>query len=77
MFDHRTVRPLRCNRTVSNRDDRGIHVPDVEDDRFPAVFRGMSVQIEDSVAVGAEHPLILSAEAPKEIDDIEALCKQG
>ena len=77
MSDYRTVSLLRCNKTISNRDGRGVHIPDVEDDRFPVAFRGMSVQIEDSVAVGAEHPIILSAEAPKEIDDIEALCEQG
>ena len=44
-----------------------------DDDRWPAHFRGMGVQVEDSVAVGAEHPLVLSAEAPKEVVDIEAL----
>jgi intermediate cleaving peptidase 55 len=35
----------------------------------------LSVQIEDSVCVGDDAPIILSAEAPKEIADIEALAK--
>ncbi|KAJ1337770.1 intermediate cleaving peptidase 55 [Microdochium nivale] len=49
----------------------GIYVPD--DDRFPTAFRGLGVRIEDSVCVGDEHPLVLTTEAVKEIDDIEAL----
>jgi len=49
----------------------GIYVPD--DERWPRHFRNMAVRIEDSVAVGEEKPLVLTAEAAKEIDDIEAL----
>ncbi|KAH7040960.1 peptidase M24, structural domain-containing protein [Microdochium trichocladiopsis] len=49
----------------------GIYVPD--DDRFPPAFRGLGVRIEDSVCVGEENPLILTTEAVKEVDDIEAL----
>ncbi|GAW26952.1 putative xaa-pro dipeptidase [Rosellinia necatrix] len=51
----------------------GIYVPDADDDRFPAHFRGMAVRIEDSVAVGDDNPLILTTEAVKEVADIEAL----
>jgi len=33
----------------------------------------MGVRIEDSVYVGEDNPIVLSVEAVKEIDDIEAL----
>lgn len=49
----------------------GIYVPDT--DRWPAAFRGMGIRIEDSVCVQEEHPLVLTTEAVKEVDDIEAL----
>ncbi|KAI1422436.1 peptidase M24, structural domain-containing protein [Xylaria sp. FL1777] len=49
----------------------GVYVPD--DERFPRHFRGMAVRIEDSIAVGETHPLNLTTEAVKEIEDIEAL----
>ena len=49
----------------------GIYVPDTDD--WPAAFRGMGIRIEDSVCVGEENPLVLTTEAVKEIDDIEAL----
>jgi len=50
---------------------RGIYVPD--DTRWPKHFRGMGIRIEDSVAVQAEHPYVLTTEAVKEVVDIEAL----
>lgn len=49
----------------------GIYVPD--DDRWPKQFRGVGIRIEDSVAVGGEVPTVLTVEAVKEVDDIEAL----
>ncbi|KAI0437454.1 peptidase M24, structural domain-containing protein [Xylaria telfairii] len=49
----------------------GVYVPD--DERFPQHFRGLGVRIEDSIAVGDDNPLILTTEAVKEIEDIEAL----
>lgn len=33
----------------------------------------MGIRIEDSVYVGEENPIVLSVEAVKEVDDIEAL----
>ncbi|KAI9790997.1 MAG: hypothetical protein M1816_004564 [Peltula sp. TS41687] len=42
-----------------------IYVPN--DDRWPAAFRGMAIQIEDSVCVQEEGPLVLSTEAVKEL----------
>ncbi|KAI1166147.1 peptidase M24, structural domain-containing protein [Nemania serpens] len=49
----------------------GVYVPD--DERFPRHFRGLGVRIEDSIAVGDDNPLILTTEAVKEVEDIEAL----
>ncbi|KAI0968301.1 peptidase M24, structural domain-containing protein [Xylaria arbuscula] len=49
----------------------GVYVPD--DERFPRHFRGLAVRIEDSIAVGDDNPLILTTEAVKEVEDIEAL----
>lgn len=49
----------------------GIYVPDEE--RWPAWARGMGMRIEDSVCVDEEGPYVLTTEAVKEIDDIEAL----
>ena len=49
----------------------GIYVPDEE--RWPKHFRNMGIRIEDSVAVQESKPWVLTTEAVKEIDDIEAL----
>ncbi|EEP76286.1 conserved hypothetical protein [Uncinocarpus reesii 1704] len=49
----------------------GVYVPD--DERWPEHFRGIGIRIEDSVCVGEDSPLVLTTEAVKEIDDIEAL----
>lgn len=49
----------------------GLYIPNEE--RYPAHFRGMGLRIEDSVCVQEEHPLVLTTEAVKEVDDIEAL----
>jgi intermediate cleaving peptidase 55 len=43
----------------------GIYVPD--DDRWPESFRGIGIRIEDSVCVGDDSPIVLSAEAAKEV----------
>ncbi|TPX18848.1 uncharacterized protein E0L32_011463 [Thyridium curvatum] len=66
---HVALRPGHCV-TV----EPGVYVPD--DARWPAHFRGMGVRIEDSVCVGEEDPYILTTEAVKEVDDIEALREQ-
>ncbi|KAF2149521.1 xaa-pro dipeptidase app [Myriangium duriaei CBS 260.36] len=49
----------------------GIYVPD--DEKWPSHFRGMAIRIEDSICVTKENPLVLTTEAVKEVDDIEAL----
>lgn len=49
----------------------GVYVPDEE--AFPRHFRGMGIRIEDSVAVHEEACTILTAEAVKEVQEIEGL----
>ena len=49
----------------------GVYVPN--DSRWPKHFRGMGIRIEDSVYIAEENPIVLSVEAVKEIEDIEAL----
>ncbi|RYP71203.1 hypothetical protein DL771_005003 [Monosporascus sp. 5C6A] len=61
--------PLREGHCVTV--EPGVYVPD--EDRFPEHFRGMGIRIEDTVCVGDDAPLILTTEAVKEIEDIEAL----
>ncbi|XP_059537429.1 xaa-Pro aminopeptidase 3 isoform X5 [Myotis daubentonii] len=54
----------------------GIYIP--EDDRdAPEKFRGLGVRIEDDVVVTEDSPLILSADCPKEINDIEQICSRA
>ncbi|XP_066214623.1 xaa-Pro aminopeptidase 3 isoform X2 [Saccopteryx leptura] len=54
----------------------GIYIP--EDDRdAPEKFRGLGVRIEDDVVVTQDSPLILSADCPKEINDIEQICSRA
>jgi hypothetical protein len=43
----------------------GVYVP--ADPQFPKHFHGLGMRIEDEVLVGAEHPVVLSASAPKEV----------
>ena len=44
---------------------KGVYVP--ADPQFPKHFHGIGIRIEDEVVVGAEHPVVLSASAPKEV----------
>lgn len=53
----------------------GVYVPN--DARWPAEFRGMGIRIEDDVAVGENVNIVLTAEAAKEIDDIESIARSG
>uniref|UniRef100_A0A8I3PGA7 Xaa-Pro aminopeptidase n=1 Tax=Canis lupus familiaris TaxID=9615 RepID=A0A8I3PGA7_CANLF len=54
----------------------GIYIP--EDDRdAPEKFRGLGVRIEDDVVVTQDSPLILSADCPKEMNDIEQICNRA
>ena len=51
----------------------GVYVPDGEAGWWPERFRGLAVRVEDTVGIGKEGPIAMSAEAVKEVDDIEAL----
>ncbi|KAL9113839.1 MAG: hypothetical protein Q9227_001973 [Pyrenula ochraceoflavens] len=49
----------------------GLYIP--FDDRWPKHFQGLGIRIEDSICVQQEHPYNLTAEAVKEVVDIENL----
>ncbi|MCJ1461597.1 hypothetical protein MMC07_000194 [Pseudocyphellaria aurata] len=53
------------------KQNSGLYIPDSPS--YPAHFRGLNVRIEDSICVQEEHPLVLTTEAVKEVEDIEAL----
>ncbi|XP_040842476.1 xaa-Pro aminopeptidase 3 [Ochotona curzoniae] len=54
----------------------GIYIP--EDDRHaPEKFRGLGIRIEDDVVVTQDSPLVLSADCPKELRDIEQICSRA
>ncbi|KAL8839193.1 MAG: hypothetical protein Q9170_001842 [Blastenia crenularia] len=62
-------KPLQVGQCVTV--EPGLYIPNT--DRWPAHFRGMGIRIEDSICVQEEHPLVLTMEAVKEVEDIEAL----
>ncbi|KAJ6658968.1 hypothetical protein lerEdw1_019605 [Lerista edwardsae] len=51
----------------------GIYIPE-DDMNAPERFRGIGIRIEDDVVITDNAPLILSADCPKEIYDIEQVC---
>jgi intermediate cleaving peptidase 55 len=63
--------PLKAGHCVTV--EPGIYVPDNDDPRWPAHFRGIGIRIEDSICVQDDSPIILTTEAVKEVVDIEAL----
>ncbi|XP_037369389.1 xaa-Pro aminopeptidase 3 isoform X2 [Talpa occidentalis] len=66
--------PLQAGMVVTV--EPGIYIP--EDDReAPERFRGLGVRIEDDVVVTEDSPLILSADCPKEMNDIEQICSRA
>ena len=46
----------------------GVYIPDEAE---YGEFKGIGIRIEDDVYISADGPIVLSAEAPKEIEDIE------
>ncbi len=50
----------------------GIYVP-VDDERWPAHFRGLGIRIEDSVRIGKEEVEVLTSTAVKDVKEIEAM----
>lgn len=49
----------------------GVYVPD--DERWPKHFRNIGIRIEDSVCVQKDHPMVMTAEAVKEVAEIQDL----
>jgi len=50
----------------------GIYISP-HDESVPERYRGIGIRIEDDVLITAGHPEILSGDAPKEVEEIEAL----
>ncbi|KDN49909.1 hypothetical protein K437DRAFT_255161 [Tilletiaria anomala UBC 951] len=50
----------------------GLYIP--FDDRFPKHYQGIGIRLEDDVAVLKDGNVVLSADVPKEIVDVEAAC---
>ncbi|KAI0751632.1 peptidase M24, structural domain-containing protein [Daedaleopsis nitida] len=87
LYPHLVGHPVGIDLHESNLTDRvesikegmvitiepGVYVPPMLD--FPKVFHNIGVRIEDEVLVGKKHPIVLSVNAPKEIDDIEGACR--
>jgi Xaa-Pro aminopeptidase len=56
----------------------GIYIPDTEANaHLPAEFRGVGIRVEDDVLITAAGPEVLTAEAPKEVADIEAVMRDA
>ncbi|MGH8191330.1 MAG: aminopeptidase P N-terminal domain-containing protein [Rhodanobacteraceae bacterium] len=51
----------------------GIYIPP-DDISVPAKWRGIGIRIEDDVAITAHGSEILTADLPKDVDDVQALC---
>ncbi|XP_069823454.1 xaa-Pro aminopeptidase 3 [Dendropsophus ebraccatus] len=54
----------------------GIYIPE-NDTEAMEKYRGIGVRIEDDVVVTEESPLVLSAECPKEVCEIQEVCVRG
>lgn len=54
----------------------GIYIP-ADDERIVGEFRGMGIRVEDDVALTGEGVEILSAAAPKSVEDIEYAMRHG
>ena len=60
---------LKANQCITI--EPGVYIG--EDERWPNYFWNTGIRIEDSVCIGEDNPLVLTAEAVKEVVDIEAL----
>ena len=52
----------------------GLYIP--FDDRFPKAYQGIGIRLEDDIAVLKDSNTVLSANAPKEVVDVEAACQR-
>ena len=48
----------------------------IDDEELDEKYRGIGVRIEDDVHITAKDPVVLSAGAPKTVENIEALMKE-
>ncbi|MEY3209562.1 MAG: hypothetical protein RIT28_43 [Pseudomonadota bacterium] len=65
--------PLRPGAVITI--EPGIYIPP-DDAECPPQYRGIGVRIEDDVLVTEGDPDVLTASIPKEISDIEAICRR-
>ena len=68
-LDEQTPRPLAAGMVLTI--EPGLYIPSGDD--IPDAFRGIGIRIEDNVVVTSEGHDVLTADVPKQIDDIEAL----
>jgi Xaa-Pro aminopeptidase len=67
-------RPLEPGMVITI--EPGIYIPDREETaHLPASFRGVGIRVEDDVLITRDGPDVLTREAPKAVDDIEALMR--
>ena len=52
----------------------GVYIPDADE---YGIYRGIGIRIEDDIFISKNGPIILTAEAPKEILDIEFIMKSS
>jgi Xaa-Pro aminopeptidase len=52
----------------------GLYIA-ADDPTAPAELRGIGVRIEDDVAITADGHDVLTAACPKEVEDLERLCR--
>ncbi|KDQ14198.1 hypothetical protein BOTBODRAFT_132675 [Botryobasidium botryosum FD-172 SS1] len=87
LYPHYLSHPIGIDLHESGKDQRhwglksgtvitvepGVYVP--PDPAFPKHFHNIGIRIEDEVLVQQDHAVVLSANAPKEIVDVEATCQ--
>ncbi|KAI8056906.1 peptidase M24, structural domain-containing protein [Syncephalis plumigaleata] len=64
--------PLKAGMVITI--EPGIYVP--ESSKFPEQYQGIGIRIEDDILIGQDKPIVLSRQAPKEIDEIEQLLSE-
>lgn len=70
-YQAKKPRPLEPGMVITV--EPGIYVAE-DDEHAPPAFRGIGIRIEDDVAITAGDPDVLTAGAPKTIEEVEAAC---
>lgn len=68
--------PRRLAANMAYTVEPGLYIPN-NDEQAPEAYRGIGIRIEDDIVVTADHHENLTEAIPKEIDDVEALVKEG